>query len=62
MKIWIYRPDLANRVDLSCLYDQKGQNYCSWKRNEDTIYQEKVNKIKQKLSSPPDYQVNDYWR
>ena len=27
MKVWIYRPDMANRVDPACLYDHRGGDY-----------------------------------
>ena len=62
MKVWIYRPDMANRVDPACLYDYRGQNYYDWKRDEETLYREKLEKIREKLNNPPDYQVHDYWR
>lgn len=62
MKIWIYRPDLANRVDPVCLFNHRGQNYYDWKRDEETLYREKLEKIREKLNNPPDYQIHDYWR
>ena len=53
---------MSNRVDPACLYDHRGQNYYDWKRDEETLYREKLEKIREKLNNPPDYQVHDYWR
>ena len=62
IKVWIYRPDKANRVNLSLLESPGGQNYYDWKRDEETLYREKIESVKDKIREKPVHKVYDYWR
>lgn len=63
MKIWIYRPDKANRnINWSGVYDAKGRSWIEHDRDERTAYEYKVELLKQKLSTKHKHYIEDYWR
>lgn len=62
MKIFIYRPDRANKVNPDLCYTPKGQPYRDWQRDQDVAYDYKVELIKRKLEQLPKHKIEDYWR
>ena len=67
LKVWIYRPDLRPhpKVDPDLCYDLKGQNFRDWQRDEQTVYDYKVDEIRRNLKEaarPHKHYLEDYWR
>ena len=62
MKIFIYRPDLRNKVNPDLCYTLNGQSYREWQRDQEVAYDYKVELIKRKLEQFPKHRVEDYWR
>lgn len=64
MKIFIYRPDLGLpsrcKVDLELLYTLDGKPYLEWKREQDIVYDYKLQKAREKLEEKPDWKVFSY--
>ena len=64
MNIFIYRPDKRPHpvVNLDLCYTPSGQNFRDWQKDQEEAYIYKIEQIKRKLNSKPDYQIEDYWR
>lgn len=63
MKIWIYRPDKANRnINWSGVFDAKGRSWIEYERDEGTAYDYKVELLKKKLRTKHKHYIEDYWR
>ena len=64
LNIFIYRPDrMQSRVISPDLcYTASDIHYSEWQRNEQTAYDFRVKKIKEKLDEIPDYKCLDWWR
>ena len=49
IKVWIYRPDLRQKVDPFLCYNSKGQSFGEWQKDQETIYQYKVEQAKRAI-------------
>lgn len=63
MKLWIYRPDKANRnLNWSGVYNADGRSWAEHDRDEGTAYDYKVELLKKKLRTKRKHYIEDYWR
>ena len=64
IKIWIYRPDLRQKVDPYLCYNAKGQCFGEWQKEQETVYQFKVEEAKKTVearTTPNRHYVKEYW-
>ena len=63
LNLFVYRPDrLQSDINPDLCYTSKGQSYAEWKRDEQTAYNFKVEKIKDKFNEIPQHKCFDWWR
>lgn len=63
LKLWIYRPDRANRnLNWSGVYSANGQSWPEFERDEGEAYQYKVELLKKKLNKKHKHYIEDWWR
>ncbi len=63
MKVWVYRPDKANRnINYSGLINATGQSYPEYDRDKNEAYQYKLELLKEKIGRRNKHYVEDWWR
>lgn len=66
IKFFIYKPYMASpklkNINPNLLYTMSGQTFPEWQRDEQTLYDHKVSKIKEKINKIPEHKVLDWWR
>lgn len=64
IKVFVYRPDLGlpsrKSVDLGLLYTLEGQSYLEWRREQDMLYEYRLQKAKEKSEEKPEWKVFSY--
>ena len=63
LKLWIYRPDKANRnINWSGVFSAHGQSWLEYERDNNEAYQYKVENLKNRLQTKKKHYIEDYWR
>lgn len=62
INVWIYRPDMRQKVDPYLCYNSKGQSFGEWRKEQDIIYQYKVEQAKREIeimSTPKKHYIKE---
>lgn len=68
MNIFIYRPDRGlsenkMKIEPDLCYTNRGQNFRDWQKDQQSVYDYKIELIKRKLSKPKNsHYLPDFWR
>lgn len=64
LNFFIYRPDRmqGKNINPDLLYTVDDKPFADWQRDEQTVYDYRVKKIKEKIEDIPKHKVFDWWR